>query len=69
MEEQVKQFVATGFRRMSVAMLAILVLGAVQAFGPNGVNQPTAYGIVGVTLGYYGTKFAEAIKAFLERRK
>ncbi len=69
MSETQKDFVAKGFRRMAVAMFAIATIGIVHVVNEGGINQPAAYGIAGVTLGYYGSKFAEAIKAFFERKK
>jgi hypothetical protein len=60
-------------RRMVVALAAVVTLGLAQVFAPSGVNQATAVGIGIVTLGYFGSKFAEAVslalKAWLEGRK
>ena len=62
-------FKVVGVRRMVVAMFAIATIGAVHVLAPDGINQPASIGIAGVTLGYYGSKFAEAIKSFFESRK
>lgn len=66
------EFVATGYRRMTVALFSASVVAVSEIFG-GGLSQWGAIGLGLVTLGYYGTKFAEALatfaKAMLEKFK
>ena len=62
-------FVATGARRMIVGLYGISAIGVVHVLAEGGINDPAAYGIGVVTLGYFGSKFAEAVKAFFESKR
>ena len=63
-----EEFVVKGVRRMVVALVAILSIAVVDYLTPTGVSTAASAGIVGVTLGYYGSKFAEAVKGYFENR-
>ena len=59
--EKVTNFVATGYRRMAVAMMAILVTGIVEIRGGD-LSQWGAIALIGITLGYFSSKFVEMVK-------
>ena len=69
MTEDMKDFVAKGYRRMAVAMYAVTTVGIVHVVAEKGINEAAAYGIAAITIGYYSSKFAEAVKSFFESRK
>jgi uncharacterized membrane protein len=62
--DQLKSFVATGYRRMSVALVAILVTGVVEIRGGD-LSQWGAIALIGITLGYFSSKFVEMVTALV----
>jgi uncharacterized membrane protein len=62
--EPIKNFVATGYRRMSVALVAILVTGIVEIRGGD-LSQWGAIALIGITLGYFSSKFVEMVTALV----
>jgi hypothetical protein len=59
MTEKLKGFVATGYRRMGVAVLAVGVVAYVE--GVDTLSQWGAVALIGVTLGYFSSKFVEMV--------
>ena len=58
-----RHVVGMGVRRMVVALAAIASVCAVEIVNKEtGMSQWGAIALIGVTLGYYGSKYAEAIK-------
>ena len=54
------EFEVKGVRRMIVALYAVSMIGAVEI--ADTLTTQGAVAIVGVTLGYYGSKYAEVLK-------
>lgn len=61
-----EDFEVKGIRRMVVALASVLTIGAVQVWAPGGNNMWSAIGVGFITLGYFTTKFAEAISLTLK---
>ena len=67
------EFVPTGNRRLIVALYGITAVSAIEAFTKDGITMYGCIAIGLIVLGYFSTKFAEAmagiVPALIQRIK